>query len=145
MSKRSIPALPCLAFAFAFAFAAPSPAALSGTQGCHPSGGRSGGAAQVAAAIDELRPLLSKEQLSQFERPLDYANATHWSNLPIGLVPRTTLRLGDLDAKQAAAARRVFVAALSACGLALMDDVRRADDFLVPFDKRPIGWGAGNY
>src|ERR1041385_3992928 len=58
---------------------------------------------------------------------------------------RPTLRRGDLDAKQAAAARRVFVAALSACGLELMDEVRRADDFLVPFDKRPIGWGGGNY
>jgi hypothetical protein len=107
--------------------------------------GKSGGATQVATAIGKLRPLLSKDQLTQFERPFDYANATHWSNLPIALVPRTTLRLGDLSAPQAAAARRVFEAALSACGLDLLDEVRRADDFLVPFDKRPIGWGAGNY
>jgi hypothetical protein len=112
---------------------------------CRTSAAGSGGAAEVAVAVEALRPLLSKQQLAVFERPFDYANATHWSNLPVGLVPRTTLRLGDLDARQSAAARRVLVAALSACGLAMLDEVRLADDFLVPFDKRPIGWGAGNY
>ena len=119
--------------------------AYAATATCRQSTPNAGGSAEVAAAIAKLRPLLSKSQLAVFERPFDYANATHWSNLPVGLVPRTTLRLGDLDETQAAAARRVFVAALSACGLELLDEVRRADDFLVPFDKRPIGWGAGNY
>ena len=138
MRMRSLAALLCLALAAV----SPTPAA---THSCRQSTTKTGVASDVAAAIAALRPLLSKEQLAVFDRPFDYANATHWSNLPIGLVPRTTLRLGDLDAKQAAAARLVFVAALSACGLELMDEVRRADDFLVPFDKRPIGWGSGNY
>jgi hypothetical protein len=104
-----------------------------------------GTAAAVAAAIERFRPLLSKEQQAAFVRPFDYVNATHWSNLPVGLVPRTTLRIGDLDATQAAAARLVISAALSTCGLGLFDEVRLADDFLSPFDKRPIGWGGGNY
>jgi hypothetical protein len=120
---------------------ADSPAAPA----CRQNAATTGGASDVAAAIDELRPLLSAAQLSLFEQPFDYANATRWSNLPIGLVPRTALRLGDLDAGQAAAARQVFAAALSACGLDLLDEVRAADEFLVPFDKRPIGWGGGNY
>ena len=47
------------------------------------------------------------------------------------------LRLGDLDAKQAAAARTVFDAALSACGLELLDEVRLADDCLVPSTSDP--------
>ena len=141
MTRSNIAALLCVALvAFSPAFAATSAAPA-----CRQSTARSGGAAEVAAAIDKLRPLLSEAQLAIFERPFDYANATHWSNLPIGLVPRTTLRLGDLDARQTAAARQVLIAALSACGLELLDEVRRADDFLVPFDKRPIGWGAGNY
>jgi hypothetical protein len=114
-------------------------------QACRQSKATSGGADAVAAAIDALRPLLSTEQRAAFERPFDYSNATHWSNLPIALVPRTTLRIGDLDAAQAAAARRIFAAALSACGLELLDEVRRADDYLAPFDKRPIGWSGGNY
>jgi hypothetical protein len=112
---------------------------------CHASDPRSGAATDVAAAIAELRPLLTKEQLTRFERPFDYANAIHWSNLPIGVVPRTTLRLGDLHAAQSAAARRVFAAALSACGLELLEEIRAADDYLEPFDQRPIGWGGGNY
>ena len=139
MQTRTFASLFCLALAV---LATSSPAA---TQACRNSTASTGGPGKVAAAIDELRPLLSREQLGAFERPFDYANATHWSNLPIGLVPRTTLRLGDLDARQTAAARRVLIAALSACGLELMDEVRRADDFLAPFDKRPIGWGGGNY
>jgi hypothetical protein len=143
MPTRNIHALLCLALAFSLS--PPSTAAPAATQPCRQSAGKSGGAAQVAAAIGKLRPLLSKEQLAQFERPFDYANATHWSNLPIALVPRATLRLGDLTPPQAAAARRVFDAALSACGLELLDEIRRADDFLIPFDKRSIGWGGGNY
>jgi hypothetical protein len=139
MPTRIIATLLYLTFASVAAYAD------AGGQPCRQSTTKTGAAADVAAAIDHLRPLLSKDQLAVFERPFDYANATHWSNLPIGVVPRTTLRIGDLDAKQAAAARRVFIAALSACGLELLDEVRRADDFLVPFDKRPIGWGSGNY
>ena len=139
MPTRTLAPLLCLTWAV---LTTATPAA---TRPCQNPAATTGEAAKVAAAIDELRPLLSKAQLAAFERPFDYANATHWSNLPIALVPRTTLRLGDLDARQAAAARRVLTAALSACGLELMDEVRHADDFLVPFDKRPIGWGGGNY
>lgn len=139
MQTRLFAPLLCLAWTV---LTTPAPAA---TRACRNSNTPTGATTMVATAIAGLRPLLSKEQLAAFERPFDYANATHWSNLPIALVPRTTLRLGDLDARQAAAARRVLAAALSACGLELMDEVRRADDFLAPFDKRPIGWGGGNY
>ena len=103
------------------------------------------GAHAVAAALDRLRPLLTDKQRADLDRPLSAASAIRWSNLPIGIVPRSGLRLGDLDDKQAAAARAVFSAALSSCGLTMLDQVRLADDYLVPFDKRPIGWGGGNY
>src|SRR3569832_1886628 len=104
--------------------AALAPPARAATLSCLRGSKPDGGAAEVMTAIARLRPLLTKDQLTTFERAFDYANATHWSNLPIGLVPRTTLRIGDLDAKQAAAARRVFAAALSGCGLELFDEVR---------------------
>jgi hypothetical protein len=144
MSDRARHPVPSLALALGLLFAFPACAAPAAVNSCQQSDANPG-AAEIVGAIGKLRALLSKEQLARFDRPFDYANATHWSNLPIGLVPRTTLRLGDLDPRQAAAARRVFAAALSACGLDLLDEVRRADDFLVPFDKRPIGWGGGNY
>ena len=63
----------------------------------------------------------------------------------MGITPRAGLRLGDLDEKQSHAARKVAAAALSACGLKMLDDIRVADDVLKAFDERKIGWDAGNY
>ena len=104
-----------------------------------------GGAHDAAVALDQLRSLLDDKQRAALDRPLSAATAIQWSNLPIGIVPRGGLRLGDLNDKQAAAVRAVFIAALSPCGLTMLDQVRLADDYLVPFDQRPIGWGGGNY
>jgi hypothetical protein len=109
------------------------------------AGPGTGDPATVAAAVAGLRSLLNPAQRSALERPLTWESAIQWSNLPVGVVPRTGLRLGDLDDPQAAAARRVFSSALSACGLRLLDEVRLADDYLSAFDKRPIGWHGGNY
>jgi hypothetical protein len=122
----------------AVATAAPS-------QSCRQVAGGRGDAAAVAAAVAELRSLLSAPQRATLDKPLGYESAIQWSNLPIGVVPRTGLRLGDLDAGQTAAARKVFEVALSACGLKLLDEVRLADDWLTAYDKRPIGWSGGNY
>lgn len=99
----------------------------------------------IAAALDKLRPLLTDKQRAALDRPLNAATAIHWSNLPIGVVPREGLRLGDLDEKQRAAAAEIFDVALSRCGNHLLTAVRAADDYLIAFDKRPIGWNGGNY
>ncbi len=104
-----------------------------------------GNSADVAAALDKLRPLLSKEQRAALERPFDLESAIHWSNLPVGVVPRTTLRLGDLDTRQLEAVHGVVGAALSICGWVMLGQVRAADDQLAPLDTRPIGWSSGNY
>jgi hypothetical protein len=128
------------------AFAAgPASGAHSAGKVCGEDQKSGGDAASVAAAVAKLKPLLTAPQLEALERPLNRESAIHWSNLPLGVVPRMGLKLGDLDATQAAAARRVFAAALSACGLALLDEVRLADDYLIPFDRRPIGWDGRNY
>src|SRR3569832_605765 len=125
--------------------AALAPPARAATLSCLRGSKPDGGAAEVMTAIARLRPLLTKDQLATFERAFDYANATHWSNLPIGLVPRTTLRIGDHDAKQAATTHHKNTATKTDRSHKHNDEVRHADDFLVPFDKRPIGWGGGNY
>jgi hypothetical protein len=104
-----------------------------------------GETAPVVAAVTRLHAALTPAQLALLEHPLTRETATRWSNLPVGVVSRAGLRLGDLDETQSALARGVFAAALSACGLALLDDVRHADDFLMPLDKRPIGWDGRNY
>lgn len=103
------------------------------------------GARDIAAALDKLRPLLDDKQRVALDRPLTDASAIRWSNLPLAIVPRDGLRLGDLDEKQAAAAAAIFDAALSLCGVHMLEQIRLADDYLVPFDKRSIGWHGGNY
>ena len=101
--------------------------------------------APLLEAIAAFRPQLSPAQLALFDRPLTREAAIRWSNLPIGVVPREGLRLGDLDAAQTEASQRIFAAALSACGVKLLEEVRRADDFLSTVDTRKIGWHGGNY
>lgn len=129
----------------ALAGIASSPSVAAESVACRTAAGGPGDAARIAAALAKLHSLLSEPQRAALELPLDYAHAIRWSNLPLGVVPRNGLRLGDLDTNQAAAARRVFEAALSACGLKLLDEIRLADDWLTAYDKRPIGWSGGNY
>ena len=113
-----------------------------------PCPGPSTGNGQVQAvvtAIEAFQKTLTAGQRTLLERPLERESAIRWSNLPVGIVPRAGLRLGDLDEKQEHAARRVASAALSACGLKMLDDIRVADDFLKLADTRKIGWDGGNY
>ena len=122
-----------------------SHAAQAVSTDCRSAGPRGGVAADVAAAVGKLTPMLSDAQRALLQQPFNREAAIRWSNLPIRIVPRGGLRLGDLDVAQSNAARKVFEAALSACGLALLDAVRLADDWLVAYDQRSIGWGGGNY
>jgi hypothetical protein len=111
---------------------------------CVGPGGR-GEAAAVASAALAFRETLSAVAKASLDQPLTRAVVIHWSNLPVGIVPRIGVRIGDLDAAQSAALRTLVTTALSACGLSLLDEVRLADDVLAPLDKRQIGWGSGNY
>jgi hypothetical protein len=112
---------------------------------CVDGQGRTGESPAVASAVNAFKLLLTPSQRAMLERPLTWESAIQWSNLPVGVVPRSGLRLGDLGDKQSSAARQVFATALSACGLRLLDEVRLADDYLIAFDKRPIGWDGRNY
>jgi hypothetical protein len=130
----------CLLFASTTGMAAQTQART-----CVDTGARTGDVAAIRSAVAALKLLLSASQRATLEKPLTWESAIQWSNLPLGVVPRSGLRLGDLDENQSAAARRIFAAALSTCGLRLLDEVRLADDYLIPFDKRPIGWDGRNY
>ncbi len=112
---------------------------------CRADRGRPDAVQALLPALRAFRSLLAPAQLALLEQPFARAGLIRWSNLPVGIVARGGLRLGDLDAAQSAAARQVFASALSSCGLTLLDEIRVADDFLIPLDTRKIGWNGGNY
>ena len=128
----------------AFAAAATAQAPAGPVTDCNVQPGR-GDPAPVAAAAVAFRTLLSPALRGQLDQPLSRATALRWSNLPVGIVPRIGVRVGDRDAPQAAALRKLLTATLSACGLKLYDEIRLADDVLAPLDDRRIGWSGGNY
>jgi hypothetical protein len=139
MKRRwSVPAMS--AFLIAVAFAAPAADAPCP----RPSTGN-GQVQAVITAVHALQKSLTADQRASLERPFDRQSAIRWSNLPIGVVPREGLRFGDLDEKQNHAARRVATAALSACGIRMLDEIRIADNVLKAVDERKIGWDGGNY
>jgi len=147
MNRRSAIALKATVFllvAGGFLRAAAAVAAPGPTTDCNVQPG-SGESAPVAAAAVAFRNTLSSAQRAQLDQPLSRATAIRWSNLPVGMVPRIGVRIGDLDTRQAAALRTLLTAALSACGLKLYDEIRLADEALAPLDERHIGWGGGNY
>ena len=110
-----------------------------------PNAGGHGDVRAVAAAAVALQKLLTPAERAAFARPFDRESATQWSNLPVGIVARAGVRLGDLDAKQSAAAHALAAAALSACGIEMLDEIRVADEYLKAADKRGFGWTAANY
>ena len=126
-----------------FTFVATSAAADIVQKDCEATPGSDTPAIVVSA--EAFRKSLSAAERGRLDKPFDRANAIHWSNLPLGVVPRAGLRLGDLDAAKNAAARRMLAAALSACGLTMLDEIRLADDALIPLDTRKVGWDGRNY
>lgn len=104
-----------------------------------------GGATQAARRAEDVLRVLTPEQRKAALRPRDRLSAIRWSNLPVGLVPRTGVRLGDLNPAQTVAIDRLLRTALSSCGVDLLAEIRAADGVLMPLDTRKIGWNPGNY
>lgn len=141
---RKPPAMFPVLSALLLAAALPGGAARADTP-CPSATGTRGEVRAVAAAAVAFAKMLTPAERALLERPLTRESAIRWSNLPVAIVPRSGLRWGDLDAAKSAAARELAAAALSACGLELLDEIRLADDFLAPLDTRKIGWSGANY
>jgi hypothetical protein len=104
-----------------------------------------GGAGPAQAAAKTFLGSLGPVQRAYAVRGFNKPAATRWSNLPIALAPRVGVRLGDLNAAQAATANALLRTALSSCGVELLDGIRAADGMLKPLDSRGIGWDPANY
>lgn len=122
--------------------AAASAASAQAARVCESAEGGAGPAAAAGVAfLETLQPL----QREWAVRGYNLTAASRWSNLPLAFAPRVGIRLGDLDARQTAAAEALLRAALSSCGVDLLTDIRAADASLKPLDGRKIGWDPANY
>jgi hypothetical protein len=104
-----------------------------------------GGAGPAYAAARALLEAVDPVKRAIIVRGDSKSVAIRWSNLPLALAPRVGVRLSDLNATQAAAANALLQAALSSCGIRMLDDIRAADGVLKPLDDRNIGWDSANY
>jgi hypothetical protein len=75
----------------------------------------------------------------------DSAKKPSWSNLPVTMVPRNGLRLGELSKPQRAAALDALAAVLSKEGYQKVIDIMNADDQLVKGKDNKNRFGTENY
>ena len=102
----------------------------------------------VANAVAKANAFL--ESLDAQERGkalLEFNNAKKpsWSNLPVTMVPRNGLRLGELTKPQRAAALDFLAAVLSKQGFQKVIDIMNADDQLVQGNENKMRFGTDNY
>ncbi len=87
---------------------------------------------------------LNEKQKSKAQLEFDSGKKPSWSNLPVTMVPRNGLRLGELTAPQRAAALESLAAVLSKDGYQKVIDIMNADDQLVK-GANPMGFGTEHY
>jgi hypothetical protein len=75
----------------------------------------------------------------------DSAKKPSWSNLPVTMVPRNGLSLGELSKAQRAAALEAVAAVLSKQGFQKVIDIMNADDQLVKGKENKMKFGTDNF
>jgi hypothetical protein len=106
-----------------------------------------GGDQVVANAVLKANAFLETLDGPQRDKVLlefNSAKKPSWSNLPVTMVARNGLRLGELTKSQRAAALDVIAAVLSKQGFQKVIDIMNADDQLVQGNNR-MRFGTDNY
>jgi hypothetical protein len=99
----------------------------------------------VAAANTFLSTLNEKQRQSVMFAFDDEQQRARWSNLPVTMVPRAGLSLGELNAAQRSAAMALVSSALSRRGFEKVQQIMQGDEILKSNDaSRPPGGNAGN-
>jgi hypothetical protein len=101
----------------------------------------------VANAVAKANAFLESLDGTQRAKALlefDSAKKPSWSNLPVTMVRRNGLRLGELTQRQRAAALDTIAAVLSKEGFQKVIDIMNADDQLVQGNNR-MRFGMENY
>jgi Protein of unknown function (DUF3500) len=107
-----------------------------------------GGDQVVANAVAKANAFLGTldgQQRGKVLFEFDSAKKPSWSNLPVTMVPRNGLRLGELTKPQRAAALDAIAAVLSKQGFQKVIDIMNADDQLVKGNDNKMRFGTENY
>lgn len=107
-----------------------------------------GGDAVVAQAVAKANAFLEALDEPQRGKALfefDSAKKPSWSNLPVTMVPRNGLRLGELTKAQRAAALDAVAAVLSKEGYQKVIDIMNADDQLIKGKENKMRFGTENF
>src|SRR5437868_100840 len=101
--------------------------------------------ANAVAKANAFLETLDGRQRGKVLYEFDSAKKPSWSNLPVTMVPRNGLRLGELTAPQRAAALDALAAVLSKEGFQKVIDIMNADDQLVRGNDNKMRFGTENY
>src|SRR4029077_6151817 len=107
-----------------------------------------GGDQVVANAVTKANAFLGTldgQQRGKVLFEFDSAKKPSWSNLPVTMVPRNGLRLGELTQPQRAAALDALAAVLSKQGFQKVVDIMNADDQLVKGQDNKMKFGTDNF
>jgi hypothetical protein len=107
-----------------------------------------GGDQVVAHAVEKANAFLKtldEQQRGKVLLAFDSGKKPSWSNLPVTMVPRNGLRLGELSQPQRAAALDALAAVLSKEGFQKVIDIMNADDHLVQGNANRMRFGTDNY
>jgi Protein of unknown function (DUF3500) len=101
--------------------------------------------ANAVAKADAFLNLLDAGQRGKALFEYDSAKKPSWSNLPVTMVPRNGLPLGELTKAQRAAALEVVAAVLSKQGYQKVIDIMNADDQLIKGNDNKMKFGTENF
>src|SRR5262245_18632208 len=101
--------------------------------------------ANAVAKANAFLGMLDEQQRGKVLFEFDSAKKPSWSNLPVTMVPRNGLRLGELTKAQRAAALDTLAAVLSKQGFQKAIDIMNADDQLVKGNDNKMRFGTENY
>src|SRR5262245_42027135 len=99
----------------------------------------------ATAKANAFLELLDAQQRGKALLEYDSAKKPAWSNLPVTMVPRNGLRLGELNKAQRAAALDAVAAVLSKQGFQKVVDIMDADDRLVTGKDNKMKFGTDNF
>jgi hypothetical protein len=98
--------------------------------------------AAVVTAANAFKATLSTTELATTQLSYTKANATFWTNLPVG--SRNGLKLGTMSTTQLAAAKTLIQTALGTAGVSIMEEIRLGDE-VIHLSNTSQSWGYNLY